>query len=163
DDNQIRGGLVGPLIVLEPGEEFNPATDKIFLVTLQGVRDAKNFLAVNGSPQPPPIEIEAGPRYRFRFINLTTNQADLIVTLRNEKGNAPVQWRAWAKDGQDLPPQQRVVKEAKQPVTVGETYDFELQPAEPGELTLEVRAVFDRRIVLAPILIRPKKTVAAAN
>jgi FtsP/CotA-like multicopper oxidase with cupredoxin domain len=42
DDNQIRGGLVGPLIVLEPGEKLDPATDKTFLFTLQGVREAKN-------------------------------------------------------------------------------------------------------------------------
>jgi hypothetical protein len=118
---------------------------------------------VNGSPQPRPIAIEAGIGYRFRFINLTTNQADLIVTLRKESDNTPVQWRAWAKDGQDLPSQQRIVKEAKQPITVGETYDFELNPAEPGELVLEVRAPFDRRVVLAPILIRPGKSLTATK
>jgi FtsP/CotA-like multicopper oxidase with cupredoxin domain len=163
DDNQIRGGLVGPLIVVEPGEKFDPATDKIFLVTMQGIRDAKNYLAVNGSPQPTPIEIEAGTRYRFRLINLTTNQADLTVTLRNAKDNTTVQWRAWAKDGLDLPTQQRLVEEAKQAITVGETYDFEVQPAEPGEMVLEVRSPFDRRVVLAPIFIRSKKAVTAAK
>ena len=163
DDNQIRGGLVGPLIVLEPGEKFDPATDKIFLVTFQGIRDAKNFLAVNGSPQPRPIEIEAGTKYRFRFINLTTNQSDLVVTLREEKSNATVRWQPWAKDGQDLPTQQRVVREARQPITVGETYDFELRREAPGELILDVRAVFDHRVVLFPILVRPKKPVTAAK
>ena len=163
DDNQIRGGLVGPLIVLEPGEKFDPATDKVFLVTFQGIRDARNFLALNGSPQPRPVRLETGTKYRLRFINLTTNQVDLVVSLRNEKDNAPVRWRARAKDGQDLPPQQRVEKEAKQAITVGETYDFELQPSEPGELTLEVRAPFDRRVVLEPIFIRPKKAETAAK
>jgi hypothetical protein len=48
-----------------------------------------------------------------------------------------VQWRAIAKDGADLPPNQARTRSATQQIGVGETYDFEYQPTGPGELRLE--------------------------
>jgi hypothetical protein len=49
-----------------------------------------------------------------------------------------VTWRAVAKDGADLPPSQAKARPASQPISVGETYDFEYEPAAPVHLRLEV-------------------------
>jgi hypothetical protein len=54
-------------------------------------------------------------------------------------GFAPVQWTPLAKDAADLPPSLRRSREARQLVTVGETYDFEIQPSVDKPLWLELR------------------------
>ena len=148
DEMQLRGGLYGPLIVLEPGQTFDLETDKIFLIGWAG-QPGQGRLVVNGHMEPDPVELHVGRRYRLRFINITTNGADLVVTLRD--GTQPVKWRALGKDGQGLPPGQANVREARQNVTVGETYDFELQPEKPGGLMLEVHAPFGQRWVITPL------------
>jgi FtsP/CotA-like multicopper oxidase with cupredoxin domain len=50
----------------------------------------------------------------------------------------PLQWRAMAKDGADLPHSQAMIKDAQQDLSSGEIYDFEYTPREPGRLRLEV-------------------------
>ena len=52
--------------------------------------------------------------------------------------NQPVQWRAVGKDGAALPAFQATLRPASQVISVGETYDFEFEPASPGELHLEI-------------------------
>jgi len=47
---------------------------------------------------------------------------------------------AIAKDGADLPPQQVIMEQAIQTITVGETRDFEWQPDETGNYTFEERS-----------------------
>ena len=37
EDLQLSGGLYGPLIVLEPGERYDPGTDHIVIIGLKGV------------------------------------------------------------------------------------------------------------------------------
>ena len=60
----------------------------------------------------------------------------LTVSLRDESGT--VQWRAVAKDGADLPPNQATQRAATQLIGVGETYDFEYEPDAPGDLRIDV-------------------------
>jgi hypothetical protein len=48
-------------------------------------------------------------------------------------------WTPLAKDGADLPVTQRVPREARQPMGMGETFDFEFTPSAPGNLRLELR------------------------
>jgi FtsP/CotA-like multicopper oxidase with cupredoxin domain len=102
EQKQLGEGLTGPLIVLEPGAKFDPATDKVFLFSRDGV-EGNEPLLLNGSPQPPPIALIAGTTYRMRFINITAVDSDLTYSIVDATG-APVSWRAIAKDGQDLPP-----------------------------------------------------------
>jgi hypothetical protein len=52
------------------------------------------------------------------------------------KDGTPIQWRALAKDGADLPSQQATTRDAVQVISVGETYDFEFSPKEPGQYEL---------------------------
>jgi hypothetical protein len=73
----------------------------------------------------------------LRLINITP--ANFALTFVLTDGFAPVQWTPLAKDGADLPQSQRHSREARQLVTVGETYDFEIQPTLDKPLWLELR------------------------
>jgi FtsP/CotA-like multicopper oxidase with cupredoxin domain len=137
DDVQLLNGLYGPLIVLEPGQKYEPEHDKTFVFSM-GKPDPWGFLLlINGHPQPDPIELQAATRYRLRFINITDNAADLRVRLTSK--GVPVQWKVIAKDGADLPPAQLKSSTADMAITVGETYDVEYQADTPGVADLEIR------------------------
>jgi len=135
DDVQLSGGINGPLIVLPPGETYNPATDKAFLFSNGPSEPYGNMFLINGTPQPDSIQLRTGTKYRFRLINITGATAGLRVSLR--QGGIPLQWRVLAKDAVALPPGTTKVKLADQIVSVGETYDVEYEATEPQELTLE--------------------------
>jgi len=152
DAKQIAKGLAGPLLVLEPGQKFDPETDKTFLFT-RGGEGFSEPLQLNGSPQPTPLALTAGKRYHLRFINMTPTDSDLKFSMLD--GDKPIKWKAIAKDGQTLPPEQALIKDAKeQPLTVGETYDFEYQPEKPGELYLQASA-FPRMWIRMSFTISP--------
>lgn len=140
DAGQLTGGLYGPLIVMEPGQKFDPEVDKIFIIGRSGPDESKNPQLLNGRSQPGPLTLKAGTRYRFRFINIGTNDSDTWVSLLND--SKFVQWRALAKDGWTLPDAQATSRRARQGITVGETYDFEFVPERRGNLALEVTATF---------------------
>jgi hypothetical protein len=88
-------------------------------------------------PGPTPTVLRAGARNRLRLINITP--ASFALTFVLTDGFAPVQWMPLAKDGADLPQSQRRRREARQLVSVGETYEFEIQPALNKPLWLELR------------------------
>lgn len=123
---QLVGGLYGPLIVVQPGEKFDPATDKVFIIGRAGPNDRLDPLVINGSAQPLPARLVASQRYRFRFVNITPN--DLFVTASLFRNNELVTWKVVAKDGAALPSKQVLEQPASQRIAVGETYDFEFTP-----------------------------------
>ena len=147
DEAQLRGGLYGALIVLEPGQRYDPAVDHIFIVGLDGptVPGQRLPYVLNGAAAPVPARapgpvatpLRADVPNRLRLINITPNNTALSFTLTD--GLKPVAWKPIAKDGADLPPPQRVSRDAHQLVSVGETYDFEIQPKAAQRLWLEVR------------------------
>jgi FtsP/CotA-like multicopper oxidase with cupredoxin domain len=94
------------------------------------------MLLVNGSPQPFPLRLKTGTKYRFRFINIAPDNVAMRVSLR--QAGIPVQWRGIAKDGADLPPTTATMKTAETGITVGETFDVEYEADTPQELSLEV-------------------------
>jgi FtsP/CotA-like multicopper oxidase with cupredoxin domain len=140
DVAQLTSGLYGPLIVVEPGQKFDPEVDKVFILSREGPDESHSPQLLNGTAQPPAVTMKIGTKYRLRFINIATNDSDSIVSLL--RGSTPVTWRAIAKDGWTFPPAQATMRPARQPITVGETYDFEFAPDRAGEFTLEVTAVF---------------------
>ena len=95
--------------------------------------------------------MRAGVPNRLRLINITANSEGLtaFITDRFEQTT----WKPLAKDGATLPPGQTANRPARQPVSVGETYDFEIQPRSQ-RLWLEVRSGGGRWVVQAPIRIR---------
>ncbi len=155
DSGQLTGGLYGALIVLEPGKKFDPEFDKVFILARIGTVPGRRKLVVNGDPQPNPTFLEAGKTYHLRLINITPNDADAVFALKD--GNTPVRWKWIGKDGNMFAPTERVEEEAKQSITVGETYDFEFTPAKPGLLQLEGFAPFALQWVDAPIVVQPPK------
>jgi FtsP/CotA-like multicopper oxidase with cupredoxin domain len=150
EQKQLGEGLTGPLIVLEPGLKFDPTTDKVFLFSRDGV-ESNEPLLLNGSPQPPPIALVAGTTYRMRFINITPVDSDLSYSIADASG-ALVSWRALAKDGRDLPPEQAAIKTSGDTITVGETRDYSFTPQKEGELYLQA-ASFQRMWVKTTLIV----------
>jgi FtsP/CotA-like multicopper oxidase with cupredoxin domain len=147
DEAQLSGGLYGALIVLEPGERYDPAMDHVFMAAYEGpaVSGRREPIVINGrsasvpalAPGPTPTVLRANAPNRLRLINITP--ASFALTFVLTDGFAPVQWTPLAKDGADLPQSQRRRREARQLVSVGETYDFQIQPTPDRPLWLELR------------------------
>jgi FtsP/CotA-like multicopper oxidase with cupredoxin domain len=136
DQAQLENGIYGPLIVLPPGQKFDPASDKAFLFSLGVFEPFGELLLINGHPQPAPLRLVTGTKYRFRLINISPENVAMRTSLR--KAGIPVQWRIIAKDGADLPLAAATMQTAEFGITVGETYDFEIQASAPQDLALEV-------------------------
>ena len=133
EENQMASGMYAPMLVLEPGEVYDPESDKVFVfgaATIAG----KHVFALNGSNAPKPVELVAGKKYRIRLINI---HPVVPTRFRMVRDTVPIIWRAIAKDGADLPSARRLDRRALVATGVGETYDFEWTPAEPMELSLE--------------------------
>ncbi len=135
---QTGSGLYGPIIVLPPGEKYDPETDRVLFFGTAGtgrnvlVGPFPNYM-MNGSTAPPPMELKAGTRYRFRLFNLA---GDFPTLVSLNQGAKPVMWRAVAKDGYPLPDNQATSRPAVLLFDPGEIYDFEFTPTRKGELTL---------------------------
>jgi FtsP/CotA-like multicopper oxidase with cupredoxin domain len=135
---QMGGGLYGPIIVLEPGQRFDPETDKVlFFGTAGTVRNPimgpYPEYVLNGQKHPAAMELKAGTAYRFRVLNLA---GDTPMLLSFDSGDKPITWRALAKDGYPLPGSQATERAARFFSDPGEVYDFTYTPSAPGELAL---------------------------
>jgi manganese oxidase len=136
---QISSGLYGPIVVLEPGERFDPDTDRVLVFSDGGPWTSfspgspvpPTFL--NGRAEPDAIGLRAGTTYRLRLINILT-ESRLRVTLRQAED--AVQWRAIAKDGADLPPGLVTHRPAQLTSLPGEIHDFQLTIPAVGDLVL---------------------------
>jgi FtsP/CotA-like multicopper oxidase with cupredoxin domain len=144
DVRQLTGGMYGALLVLEPGQKYDPATDKVFVLGRSGANEMHDPLVLNGSPQPGLMVLLPGQKYRFRFINITPNEPLVEVSLTS--GGRPVKWRPLAKDGFDLPAAQRAEHDAVQAISVGETFDFEFAPQAPGDFLLRFSSPFGSEV-----------------
>jgi FtsP/CotA-like multicopper oxidase with cupredoxin domain len=136
DQDQMENALYGPLIVVPKGQKLDAASDKVFLFSAGVFDPLGQVILINGHPQPSPLRLLSGTRYRFRLINISADHVGMMVSLR--KAGVPVEWRIVAKDGADLPPASVAPQTAEMRITVGETYDVEYQAGTPQELALEV-------------------------
>jgi FtsP/CotA-like multicopper oxidase with cupredoxin domain len=130
---QIPSGLYGTLIVL-PENGKPDTTERVFLLGIGGPLD-EGRPVVNGSSTPPPIALRSGVPHRFRFINISPLETHTVQLV---SGTSVQQWRALAKDGADLPPQQAITRNSTLAIHPGETYDFEVMRANPESLTLKI-------------------------
>ncbi len=153
DVRQLTGGMYGALLVLEPGQKYDPANDKVFVLGRAGVDEMHDPLVVNGSPQPGLMVLLTGQTYRFRFINITPN--DVIVATSLTLDNHPTKWRTIAKDGADLPTEQVTVRDAVRDISVGETYDFEFAPKELGDYELKFCSLFGSEVTQMIAVVPP--------
>ena len=134
DIRQLSSGLYGALIVLPPGEKFDPENDRVLVISRAGPGETPIWL--NGSRSPVFGALRAGQTYRLRIINIVPENPPVNVSLKIT-GN-PAMWRPIAKDGADLPTGQRKLCPAQVTIAVGETYDFEFRPEGAGEVAIEV-------------------------
>jgi FtsP/CotA-like multicopper oxidase with cupredoxin domain len=135
DVKQMESGLYGPLVVLPPGQTFDSSTDHLVTISLHEYPDTFNVL-MNGSIHPEPIVLRAGVANRIRVVVIPSAGSGELVLLSD---TTPVRWRALAKDGADLPAALATERPARQLVSVGETYDFEVTPGDTKPLRLELR------------------------
>jgi FtsP/CotA-like multicopper oxidase with cupredoxin domain len=134
---QLFEGMYGALIVTEPGEKYNNATNKIFLLG-QYVDATKDVLFLNGKAGTDSVTLKKGMNYRFRIINITGVATYLTVSVL--LNGVPVNWRPVAKDGADLPVHlQRLKSASDQSVSVGQTFDFEFNPTKSGNYFFAVK------------------------
>ncbi len=65
DEKQLLNGLYGPPIVLEPGQKYDPEHDRTFVFSMGKYAPFGFLLLINGHPQPDPIDLNSGTRYRL--------------------------------------------------------------------------------------------------
>jgi FtsP/CotA-like multicopper oxidase with cupredoxin domain len=149
---QLRAGLSGALLVLDPGQAYDAATDVPVLITTprNAVDNAK--VLINGSLSPAPLDWRVGVTYRLRFINIHAVRAGLRGSLVSD--SSLTTWRAVAKDGITLDAGRATTRPSQQQVSVGETYDFEFTPRASGDLKIEVRAAAGALLGVQPIRVR---------
>jgi FtsP/CotA-like multicopper oxidase with cupredoxin domain len=132
DIEQLASGLYGALVVLEPGQRWDPARDFVF-VGGWDVTGGDVAFVVNGGLSDPPVQMRVGEAVRLRFIDI--GPAD-DFTFRMLRDSVPAEWRPVAKDGFELPASQSRVGPAIVKVDVGETYDVEFTPTVEGTYRL---------------------------
>jgi Putative multicopper oxidases len=135
DIEQIASGAYGPIVVIEPGRKFDPATDHVYTIGWIGDQSAPKFhLAINGYDSiAPPVTFDYGKTHRMRIVNIG---AAAIFNFILRRDTTVMTWRPIAKDGFDLPESSRTIGPARRPVSAGETFDAEWTPPEKGEYLL---------------------------
>jgi FtsP/CotA-like multicopper oxidase with cupredoxin domain len=140
---QLTSGLYGAIVVLEPGQRFDPRTDHVFVAGWDGDADPPHLL-VNGDSLPKPLELAAGTTHRLRFVNIG---AAGFVRFAMKRDTSLVRWHALARDGADLDAAMRVERPAAVVLNVGQTADAGFEPREAGEYVLEIAHVVKARVV----------------
>lgn len=149
---QQRAGLSGPLIVLDSDAAYDPATDILLFVSTPRLQADEGRVLLIGTTTPTPLELRAGTRYRLRVINIHTYRPSIRVELSRD--STLLSWRALAKDGADLPPARATMEPSAVQIGNGETYDFELVPAAPGALRVDVKTGVGVLLVSMPVQVR---------
>jgi FtsP/CotA-like multicopper oxidase with cupredoxin domain len=150
EQQQISSGLYGAIIVLERGQRYDPAFDRLMILSdadpagsRAGSGAFMNAL-LNGQAEPQPIALSAGRTHRLRIINI---RSDFLTALEWTDGDRIAEWRHVAKDGADLPPSQATLRPAYLVLGPGEIHDVEFTPRVAGEMRLR----YGFPLVLRPI------------
>ncbi len=131
---QLTSGMYGAIVVLDPGQTFDPTTDHVYVAGWDGTDDPPSIL-VNGDSVLPPVVFAAGKTHRLRLVNIGP-AVPVRVTLARD--TSPVRWRIVAKDGADYPPGRVAAGRAEIEMDIGEVYDAEFDAREPGEYVLTI-------------------------
>ena len=149
---QQQAGLSGALIVVDPKTPFDSTHDLVFLISVpRHAADGAKVL-LNGSTSPLARELRVGERYRLRLVNIHTYRPSMMARLTRD--SALVSWRAIAKDGMDLPPDQATLRPAMQQMGNGETFDFEVVPTAPGGYLFTVSSAAGAVLVTMSVQVR---------
>jgi FtsP/CotA-like multicopper oxidase with cupredoxin domain len=130
---QLAGGLFGALIVLPTGIAHRDTTERLLIVTDQGLEPGSETGAARNSLA---IVLRAGVAHRIRIISIGTEATNRVRLMR---GSTELTWRPLSKDGADLPPTLAVERPAVTVLGAGETLDVEVRRPRAEALTLEIR------------------------
>lgn len=150
DFEQLTSGMYGALLVLEPGERFDPDVDHVYVASWDGGGNGPPGFLLNGDSLPGPTTFRAGVAHRLRFLNIGMAER-LRFSIRQD--TTLVSWRPHAWDGADLPSAQRALRSATAVLDVGQTADFLFTPPRRGAYRLTVtspggRPHLEQRIVV---------------
>jgi FtsP/CotA-like multicopper oxidase with cupredoxin domain len=153
---QLAAGIYGPIVVLEPGQTHDPSTDHLVVLGYDG-RDlpAPNEpIVVNGESRPRPLVLKAGVPNRVRIINITPDNVAFTVQLLQRFD--PMVWTLVSKDGAVIADSGRKAQPARQLVTVGENYDFEIAPLPAGAapIWMELKRGSGEMLIQWPVTVR---------
>jgi FtsP/CotA-like multicopper oxidase with cupredoxin domain len=163
EPRQHRAGLAGALIVRDRDPVDRTDDHVFFIKSARAGEAASPEFEINGQQNPDTVVLQAGRRYRFRFIGLQVTNPNAAVSLiaRREGANGAsrdsiVQWRRVAKDAFELPEPERTLRTARESISMGETYDYEFTPTQRGEMRIEIRVAVpvNRVMVRAPIRVQ---------
>jgi len=164
DARQERAGMVGPLIVRDRGV---PRSRDEYTFLLKGSRHGHaQPLEIDDGAGADTLALRVGRPARLRLASLAWINATPLVTLSTgpagggTRGDAElVEWTPVAKDGFDLPAVAQTPRDARQVISMGETYDYVFTPTRPGLYVLSVRpnpqqGLQASRRVLAQVVLR---------
>jgi FtsP/CotA-like multicopper oxidase with cupredoxin domain len=155
ETRQQQAGLAGALLVVDSLPRFDPAHDKVLMITVpRSDADAADKVLINGSLRPDTLRLRVAERYRLRLVDVHTFRPSMIARLQRD--STLVTWRAIAKDGMDLPPDRATVRRAQQQMGNGETYDFEYSPRDAGDLKLVVTTAAGVVLATMPVAVRER-------
>ena len=149
---QQEAGLSGAIVVLDNPAAYDPVHDLVLLVSTPRRQADGRTVFLNGTNTPRPLDMRVGQRYRLRLVDIHTYRPSMIARLMRD--STLVEWRALAKDGRELPPDQATRRPALQQAGNGETYDFEFTPDAPGDLRFTMSSAAGVRLVSMPIRVR---------
>jgi FtsP/CotA-like multicopper oxidase with cupredoxin domain len=141
---QQRGGMVGALVVRDPGATPSP-DEHTFLLSGSRRGDHAHSIEINGSLHPDTVVLRAGRPARLRILSLAwanpTPAVSIVAQPDSALGGGPPAVQRWtpiAKDGFDLPGSAQTPRAARQVISMGETYDFSFTPMRRGLFVLAV-------------------------
>jgi FtsP/CotA-like multicopper oxidase with cupredoxin domain len=152
ETRQQQAGLAGTLLVVDSLPTFDPAHDRVLLITVPRSDDDGNRVLINGRLEPDTLRLRAGERYRLRIVDLHTYRPSMVMRLLRD--STLVTWRPVAKDAMPLAPDRATIRRAIQQMGNGETYDFEIAPAEPTTLRFTVSAAVGTLLAEMPVVVR---------
>lgn len=62
ETQQLTSGMYGPLLVMEPGQVFDPVVDRVFVLG-DAVDGSYHDLTINGRRDPAPMKLHVGTKY----------------------------------------------------------------------------------------------------
>jgi FtsP/CotA-like multicopper oxidase with cupredoxin domain len=161
-----RAGLLGAMIVRE-GSLTPPVDEHTFFLKATRTLGIGVPIEINGQFNPDTVVIRAGRSTRLRVLALTivnpgvwvqvTSRGDSLPVLQRDSLAVPL--RIVAKDGAELPESQKRFVTLRPLISMGETFDYEISPTQPGILQFEVRAGGagtgnSRLLARVPIIVR---------
>jgi hypothetical protein len=121
------------LIVLEPGQSFDPDTELVFVMG-DAIDADYSGVTINGKRYPDPIELRVDKTYRIRIIDIGEAATVDVSLVSNSE---TLSWHALAKDGAALPSELQQEVRSEYRMGVGETFDFTWRPSSPMIAALE--------------------------